>query len=78
MTTEITNPSCRYGHGRLIFHSPASGAVGFLLPAYAATPDYDTAPVQVHDTGYTISIYVCPTCGYLELFDDVFAGVTHG
>lgn len=52
-------PNCRYGHGNLVkldgrLHQQRWGLVA-----------HDNSDVL-----FVAALYTCPTCGYLEMFDD--------
>lgn len=75
MSEKIT-PTCRYGHGPLNRDKPDTnhywavmGAVNIPLTAMSPVnkPISDT---QSSNLIYTVNLYRCETCGYIELFDD--------
>ncbi|WP_150660507.1 hypothetical protein [Pandoraea sputorum] len=80
-TKNIREPgrrTCRYGHGDLAVdmdgENPALWYLtGFRPVSTKSSDDEKEAPTTViEETSvvYTLQIYVCPTCGYTELFDD--------
>ena len=56
-------PTCRYNHGNLIREEN-----GWWLGS-SLRPSESTKLVQL-DTVFVLSLYRCPVCGYVELFDD--------
>jgi hypothetical protein len=69
--TEADNeirPSCRYRHGNLELVEADKGVWALMLLKSKGQGDSQTwAPTNI---GYGVNLYVCPECGYLELFDD--------
>ncbi|SAJ91427.1 hypothetical protein UA11_04699 [Burkholderia multivorans] len=77
-------PTCRYGHGELLqVTQPDSpdgakhswGLVGVLLHHFRAGASRVGEPLtatMISESGsvYTMKMFRCPTCGYMELFDD--------
>jgi hypothetical protein len=64
-------PTCRYGHGalgriRLENHEgiPRTMVIPTFLDALGMGPAF------LDGKGYTVTVYRCSTCGYLEFFDD--------
>ncbi|WP_155705995.1 hypothetical protein [Burkholderia cepacia] len=70
-------PTCRYGHGDLaeVTRTPDEHYWGFigarLIPFRVGTP-VGTSLMETEASGriYTVALYRCPVCGYLEVFDD--------
>lgn len=72
-------PTCKYGHGHLTAEivQPATEKTRVswgLLGAVESWADDDpgrTGPPQVSYSGhiFTLKLFRCPVCGYLELFD---------
>lgn len=68
-------PSCRYGHGSLekdqIEKDHFWGIVGAQLKKMNATSPVGAAIQESRPSGgiYSVHIYRCPVCGYIELFD---------
>lgn len=60
MTDRVT-PSCRYGHGDLI------AAIGVNKTPQWAIMAFDGGP-----SCFEVRLFVCPKCGYMELFDPDF------
>jgi predicted nucleic-acid-binding Zn-ribbon protein len=69
MTPEKITPSCRYGHGELRQIVPGKGFIEWAMLA------------QDQTTAFLFEVYICPTCGYSELFDSdpgkTFQGSDH-
>lgn len=70
-------PTCRYGHGALIeiARSPDEhywGFIGASLVPFRVEMSVDTPLEDTEVSGriYTVSLFRCPSCGYLEVFDD--------
>ncbi|AOZ06729.1 hypothetical protein BKK80_13570 [Cupriavidus malaysiensis] len=70
-------PTCRYEHGELqeIPREPETHYFGLmgatLVPFRAGTPVGEPlSRTTVSGRIYTVSIFRCPVCGYLEMFDD--------
>jgi len=69
-------PNCRYGHGdleRLRLFTEDRQPRGTIIPTYLEIPN--TGAAISDGSGYTMTLYRCPKCGYTELFDD---GVVNG
>lgn len=72
-------PTCRYGHGELQ-ESPRSpdnhcwGLIGATLTnQVVGATHFGTSIARVTEASgrvFTITLYRCPVCGYLEMFDD--------
>jgi hypothetical protein len=72
-TVKVT-PMCRYGHGplgriRLLNHEEHPR--GMVLPTYLEIPGM--GPALMDGNGFSVTLFRCSTCGYLELFDDEVA-----
>ncbi|MCM2546210.1 hypothetical protein ACVCII_03955 [Burkholderia glumae] len=76
-------PICRYGHGELErVNGPetpdgtkhAWGLLGFVIQPYRAADEFggeQLSKVMSESMGiFTASVYRCPVCGYVEMFDD--------
>lgn len=64
-------PNCRYGHGdlmRTVFRSNDDSMRSLFLPT--AKQLMEGAPLMADGSGFTVALYRCPKCGYLEIFDD--------
>ena len=48
-------PECRYGHGRLV---------------QAEDRRWSLVSIENQPLAFTVKVFVCHTCGYMELFDD--------
>lgn len=63
-------PSCRYGHGALnnvskVVHTDfALGGVDFIIDKH----------VMATEQFFSVQVFVCTTCGYMELFDSDVKG----
>lgn len=80
MPTVKVTPECRYGHGPLQNIQPEAPTPGHhfwglqgvtLTPFRAGSPA--ATPLLTSETTsriYSVMIFRCPTCGYVELFDD--------
>ncbi len=71
-------PTCKYGHGPLarVIDSPGNhrfALMGVTLPkppeGFIQFSEAST-PAQPSGRVYSIAVFRCTTCGYLELFDD--------
>lgn len=74
----VITPECRYGHGQLeeMERIPAHHAWGymgvFLTETAAGHPQGNPAiTTSVSGGVFTVRLYRCSTCGYIEAFDDV-------
>lgn len=68
--TKVT-PNCRYGHGdlvRLKLRNEDGLPRGTIISTYLELENMGTA--MMDGKGYSITLFRCPTCGYLEIFDD--------
>ena len=54
---ETVNPTCRYGHGPLLPVTQRGTIREWGIRAHGAS---------LH---FGLALYICPTCGYAELFD---------
>lgn len=70
-------PTCRYDHGELQIVSlepsaHAWGLMGVTLVPFQAGSPVGQPLLQTKTSGrvYTVTVFRCPVCGYLELFDD--------
>lgn len=66
-------PTCRYGHGDLkrnerVWSLPGIDLVKMASDEDAKQPVYS---VTQNGHGFSVCIYRCFVCGYIELFDDV-------
>ena len=75
-------PTCRYGHGDLevIPRAPENHYWGLMgahhLPLRVGmSVNKPLSATEASGRIYTVAIYRCSTCGYMELFDD---GVRNG
>lgn len=59
-------PNCRYGHGDLEHVEGDWGLQGYHLIRPKPTVIVNTGPSE---TAFTVMVYRCPTCGYVELKD---------
>lgn len=69
-------PTCRYGHGnlgRIVLASTLHEPRGMYIPTFQDS--FGKGTILSDGNGYTVIMYRCPTCGYIELFDD---GVVNG
>lgn len=63
---EVT-PLCKYGHGLLKLDTGAAEDDSIWgLESYKR---FDGI-MAVGKKAFTVSVFVCPTCGYIELFDE--------
>lgn len=68
-------PTCRYGHGELVRADPPDEHV-FVLSSMKRTrlPDGNGGSVDImfrpSEPFYTLAVFQCQTCGYVELFDE--------
>ena len=60
-------PECKYGHGELYLDNKTWALSGVEV---TNNPN-NTFTTAWNGHAYTLKIYRCNTCGYLELFDDV-------
>lgn len=60
LVTQKVIPECRYGHGPLVWASHKG-----KMPEWGLVAKQDLQPGMA----FLVAIYVCPTCGYSELFD---------
>ena len=69
-------PTCKYGHGPLarLVDDPADhrfALVGVTLPKPEGFLQFaEQAPTHASGRVYSLAVFRCMTCGYLELFDD--------
>ena len=75
-------PTCRYGHGELLQLTQVDdangfkhswGLIGVLMHQFRAGESGVGDPLtSISHSGnvYTMKTFRCPTCGYMELFDD--------
>lgn len=63
-------PMCRYGHGPLE-EQTQDDEVRWSLPSITqSVSDTGQVAVGAGPFAYSVRMYRCATCGYLELFDD--------
>lgn len=70
--------TCRYGHGDLVVDMNGDKPENWYLSSFrpiflkSAENEGTSNGMALEDSSvvYTVQIYVCPTCGYTELFDD--------
>lgn len=77
MSTSAVTPTCRYGHGPLLPHSPDAPADGYHLSSHRLFKDLLGTTVGSMKTAptFTVKLFRCATCGYLEMFDDEGGGL---
>lgn len=70
-------PTCRYGHGNLehVDKNDVDHRWGLMgLSMIGVQPATDSEPrliiTKPSDRVFTVQLYRCPECGYLEAFDD--------
>jgi len=66
--------TCRYGHGPLHREEGQYGLPAFLHrsgPSNALLRQLQAADYQITNRVFVLSLWRCPTCGYVELFDEV-------
>lgn len=70
MPYEQVEPTCRYNHGKLVLEdSPSDPSTsGWGLRSFA----FFDLPPDENDSVWTVKVYKCPVCGYVELFDKDF------
>lgn len=64
-------PNCRYGHGdleRLKLKNEEGQSRGTIISTYLEIENMGSA--MMDGRGYSVSVFRCQTCGYIELFDD--------
>lgn len=71
-------PNCRYGHGDLEKHISTVGGVGYLLPGFRVTSSQSNDIALLGNAGFSVTLYECKTCGYIELFDDLYEDGNNG
>lgn len=59
-------PECRYGHGELTRENDVWAMPCFRLMPPPRNPD--EAP-EAREFAYTVRLWRCHTCGYIEVFD---------
>lgn len=66
-----TEKTCRYGHGELVAENGLWAMPGIDVKTDNVGVDTgQTAKYIVENgLGFSLRIYKCPTCGYLEFFD---------
>ena len=66
------NPICRYGHGELSVQPGKWALTGIEFETFdtSSTVNEPLSTIALNGNAFTLSIYRCPTCGYLEFFDD--------
>ncbi|QNB08372.1 hypothetical protein G5S34_17515 [Herbaspirillum frisingense] len=70
-------PLCRYGHGALIKDQLGPSQFWGLMGAIVRETPPKTLLGQTTETVssgvlFTVNLYRCKVCGYIELFDDSF------
>ena len=75
---ETVVPTCRYGHGTLTAVKAQEGEYWGLVGAKIirskvgeAVAGSPLSTLQTSGRVYTVQPYLCTTCGYMELFDDL-------
>lgn len=71
-------PTCRYGHGNLEKHLSPIDGVGYLLPGFRFTSTQTNDVALMGKAGFSVMLYECKTCGYIELFDDLYEVDSNG
>ena len=69
----IALPTCKYGHGELKKEDGLWGLGGFDRYQLSVNSTVDTPINEVirNERAFTLCVYRCSKCGYLEFFDDV-------
>lgn len=70
-------PSCRYGHGNLVEHSSPpfvdqdgkQHPAAWAMPAFGRVESIDAVYMRPMPVSFTVKMFVCHTCGYMEFFD---------
>ena len=65
-------PDCRYGHGKLEASPELWSLAGITATPMTCNSDCNDAldDVSMNGRAFTVLLYRCTTCGYIELFDD--------
>lgn len=77
----IVEPNCRYGHGPLVRVPVARDAYWGLYGVRRVQAEVGAfvagqplASLEANHAVFTLLAFRCPTCGYMELFDEGFTG----
>ena len=65
-------PQCRYGHGELTLSPELWSLAGMTATQMTCNSDCDDSldDVAMNGRAFTVLVYRCECCGYIELFDD--------
>lgn len=63
-------PTCRYGHGPLVDQTSGPDMAWSLVSVRKKVNDAGHATIENGPVAFVFRLLRCPTCGYLELFDD--------
>jgi hypothetical protein len=63
-------PTCRYGHGPLVDQAYEPDMAWSLNSVKKKTHDDGQYTIENGPFAFVFRLFRCPTCGYLELFDD--------